>query len=167
MKLRTISVLGLSFAFAILLSACGKSGSSDSSLSEPLNGKIAGQSWKVNFALARYSVAANNWRIAMYALPHQGDPCTAKYKQGEDVYLASFSIKELIAADYNVSPGSGSSVSLTKAKTDANGYSSSSQGGFGTAKITKVEGENVLGQLDVRGNDSNYVKGTFTAKVCP
>ena len=71
-------------------------------------------------------------------------------------------------AEYDAKSSSGKAVSLTKMVDKGGGdVTATTQVAFGDARVTKSDTQSIEGQLDVRGNDSNYVKGKFTAKICP
>lgn len=148
----------------LVLSGCGKDGSSTSAaMNEPLNGKIAGRAWKIQFGTARQDKLTGGWRFSLFDFAPGQDPCTATYNLGDTIYLVSFGTKENTVGDYDTKS---KPVSLTKAVSGGAGFSSSTQGAFGESRITYSDSEKIEGQLNVKGNDDNYVKGKFTAKVC-
>ena len=92
--------------------------------------------------------------------------CTAKYKINDPIFFTSFSIKELATGTYDSSVGTGKAVSLTRAVDSGSGLASFSHGAFGTTADTKVNTDTIEGEMDVKANDDNYVRGKFTAKIC-
>jgi hypothetical protein len=163
---------GLCLVLAVVLSGCGKEGNSgDQGIGQRLTGKEAGQAWTHQFGTVREvknATGAPSWAIMLFTIPDGGDPCTATYNPGEPQFLVSFKVKELKVQDYDATAGTGTGIALTKAVEKAGGSTYTSHGAFGEARLTKVELEKNLveGQLDVKANDANYVKGTFTAKIC-
>ncbi len=157
------------FVATLVLSGCGKEKENQAALAQKLNGKIDGQTWTHTFGAARQRTnigGTKSWAITLHDGSDGGNPCTATYAVGKPLYLVSFSLKDLSVGAYDVSAGSGTPVMLTHAVDTPSGFTSSSQGSFGTAWITKADDASVEGQLDVKGNEANYVKGSFTAKIC-
>ena len=155
-------------AATVLLVGCGKENSSNSAaMNEPLNGKIAGRAWKFQFGTVRLSKTTNRWTFMLLDIAPGQDPCNATYNVGDTLYIVNFSTERNSVGEYDTKTSSGRPVSLTKMVTNGGaGFSSSSQGAFGDTRITRSDAASVEGQLDVKGNDDNYVKGKFTAKVC-
>ncbi len=151
----------------LILSGCGKSSDVNSAaMNEPLNGKISGREWKITFGTVRRKIF-NGYTVTLFDIAPGQDPCTAKYNVGEPVHVVSFSLKEISVSEYDVKAGSGNPVSLTKILNQGGDISATTQGAFGEARLTKSDAQAIEGQLDVRGNDGNYVRGKFTAKMCP
>ncbi len=160
--------LSIIFAIATLfaLAGCGNHNANQAAMAQKLNGKIDGEPWTHTFGVVRPKLGSSSYSITLHNLPDRVDPCTATYVPGQAIYMVSFSVKELTAGAYDVSAGSGSSIYLTRAVTTSGNFSATSKGAFGEARLTKVDANTVEGQLDVSANDSNFVKGTFTAKIC-
>ncbi len=163
--MKNLSIILTAVAVTIL-SGCGKDKENQAALAQKLNGKIAGQAWTHTFGAVRQKVATGSYAISLHNVPDGGDPCTATYVVGQPLLMVSFSLASLGTGAYDVSPGSGSSIYLTRAVDSGSGFSSTSTGAFGEVRLTKVDSTTVEGELDVKANDSNFVKGTFTAKIC-
>ena len=163
--MKSLSII-LAAVTVITLSGCGKDKENQAAIAQKLTGKIAGEPWTHQFGVVRRKIGSGSYSITLHNLPDGGDPCTATYVPGQPLLMVSFSVKDLTAGDYDVSPGTGSSIYLTRAVDSNGGFSAASTGAFGEARLTKVDTASVEGQLDVKANNSNFVKGTFTAKIC-
>ena len=155
------------FSF-LLFSGCGKdTGVNSPAMNEPLSGKIADHVWKIQFGTVRRKVF-DSYAVTLFDVAAGQDPCTAKYSVGEPLHMVSFTLKDLSVAEYDTKSGSGKAVSLTKAVTTFGGdLTVTTHGAYGDARLTKSDAQSIEGQLDVRANGSNYVRGKFTAKICP